>query len=176
MASKEWGWFSSSLHQPGPKQAFSRKVEEAPSLVAPPATGLSAPEYLLSKCALLCCSARPVALRQDSEMTQTRALMCTHWLSCRVTMYLLLMTPQNTPTGLDSTGNMVSGRVLCVMQVLPEGTGIPPRTAFYYRNSGMQNLCSGSNLSTLLLCLFSAPAPHPKADAFISVSMSPGRV
>lgn len=176
-ASKEWGWFSSSLHQLGPKQAFSRKVEEVvPSLIGP-VPGLSAPGYLTSSCALLCCSARPLALSQDSETTQTHALMFTHWLSCGATTYLLLMTPQNTPTGLGSTGSTVSGQALSVTQVLHEGAGIPPRTAFYYLTSGVQNMYSGSNLSTLLLRFFSTPVPHPKADDFlIAVSMSPGRV
>lgn len=40
-----------------------------------------------------------------------------------------------------------------------------------------EHVVCGSNLSALLLHLFSAPVPHPKVDAFlIAVGMSPGRL
>lgn len=128
---KEWGWFSSSLYQPGSKPAFSGKVEEVvPSLIAP-VIDLSAPRYIFHLTVpFLRCSVRLVAHRQDSWITETHALMCTRWLSCRTATCLLLMILQSTPTSLGSMDSMVSGRVPSVRQALPEGTGILHKASF----------------------------------------------
>ena len=75
---------------------------------------------------LLCCSGRLVAHRKgNSWKAPLCTLMCTLWLSYRETTYLLLMTLQNTPTSLGSTGSMVSVKIPCVGQTLPKGARIP---------------------------------------------------
>lgn len=125
------GWFSSSLHQHRSKLAIPRKMAKVVTgalrlqklvCISPGTLHLTLP--------LLCCSGRLVAHRKDDSWKAPLCTsMCTLWLSCRETTYLLLMTLQNTPTSLGSTGSTVSVKIPCVGQTLPKGAGIRVRAS-----------------------------------------------